>query len=84
MTHQYYMLFIDFNYGWNMKVACFVGAIMVFSWCYWALTHRRRGKYVRWIYIATLGIAPFLYAFELNDFPPYFLLLEGTGQMIHK
>ncbi|KAF4724809.1 Post-GPI attachment to proteins factor 3 [Perkinsus olseni] len=77
MAHQYYMLFIDFNYGWNMKVACSVGAVMVISWCYWAFTHRRRGKYVRWIYVATLGIAPLLYAFELNDFPPYFLLLDA-------
>ncbi|KAF4657916.1 Post-GPI attachment to proteins factor 3 [Perkinsus olseni] len=77
MAHQYYMLFIDFNYGWNMKVACSVGAVMVISWCYWAFTHRRRGKYVRWIYVATLGIAPLLYAFELNDFPPYFLVLDA-------
>lgn len=77
IAHQYYMLFVDFNYGWNMKVACAVGAVMVISWCYWAFTHRRRGKHVRWIYVATLGIAPLLYAFELNDFPPYFLLLDA-------
>ncbi|EER12306.1 hypothetical protein Pmar_PMAR001103 [Perkinsus marinus ATCC 50983] len=34
-------------------------------------TARRRGKPMRWIYVATFGVAPLLYDFELNDFPPY-------------
>mmetsp|Transcript_17609 Transcript_17609/g.17437 ORF Transcript_17609/g.17437 Transcript_17609/m.17437 type:complete len:88 (+) Transcript_17609:50-313(+) len=61
----------EFHYDWNMQVPCSVGAVMVVSRCHCSFTHRRRGKPMRWIYVATFGVAPLLYDFELNDFPPY-------------
>ncbi|XP_022788747.1 post-GPI attachment to proteins factor 3-like isoform X3 [Stylophora pistillata] len=68
-THVFYLGFINFDYGYNMKFNVTIGVINLLSWLSWCLTHYKQQPYVWKCAFVSFGVF-FLLGLELGDFPP--------------
>lgn len=78
LRHIYYMLFVKFNFGWNMQVAItsFVFYLILFSG--WSASHLLLGKrpHVKTA-IAACVLMMTAAVFEVFDFPPLLDLIDA-------
>lgn len=73
--HIYYLTFIHFDYGFNMKASVIVGGVNSVGWLVWCYTKRHR-KYV-WQCVLSVVIINVLLLLELGDFPPWYFVLDA-------
>merc|ERR1711924_453973 len=75
-SHVYYLTFVKFDYGYNMKIAVGLGIMSTTCWVIWFLRHRRQKQFAWKVLVATCG--PYLVLpLELLDFPPIGGLLDA-------
>ena len=74
--HVYYMLYVEWNYEYNMNLAIVLGVTFCGSWIVNGLYNYKRKPYAWKILVATINIA-FFAGFEVFDFPPLFGLLDA-------
>lgn len=67
--HVFYLAFVHFDYGYNMKFNVAIGLTNVCSWLSWCLTHYHQQPYVWKCAFVTVGVF-LLLGLELGDFPP--------------
>lgn len=68
-THVFYLGFIHFDYGYNMKFNVTIGIINLISWLSWCLNYYKQQPYVWKCAFVSIGVF-FLLGLELGDFPP--------------
>ncbi|XP_078376168.1 GPI-specific phospholipase A2-like PGAP3 isoform X2 [Oculina patagonica] len=68
-SHVFYLAFIKFDYGYNMKFNVTIGIINMCSWLSWCYTYHKQQPYVWKCALVTVGIF-LLLGLELGDFPP--------------
>jgi post-GPI attachment to proteins factor 3 len=75
----WYMNFVLFDYGLNMKVSVLVALISNVLWCYWALSHGccKPSKPHAWKAPVAVFMLSALAALELLDFPPKWGLVDA-------
>lgn len=76
--HLYGMIFVNFNFGWNMKVAMFAALTITFLYIFWSCIHLIAGKRSHSKYALSaclLGLAAA--SFELFDFSPIGYILDA-------
>jgi hypothetical protein len=76
MSHVFYLSFISFDYGHNMKVAVILGIIVTVLCLFWAARNWREKPFAWKLLIAVLGPYTVL-PLELLDFAPMFNLLDA-------
>ncbi|KAI8793238.1 post-GPI attachment to proteins factor 3-like isoform X2 [Biomphalaria glabrata] len=74
--HIYYLAFVHFDYGYNMKMNIGVGAVNGIGWILWSLYHWKSRPYV-WKCICVIIGLNLLVALELGDFPPFFWTFDA-------
>lgn len=74
--HIFYMAFIKFDYGYNMKFLVGNGIVNIVLWLIWCLKNRKRKPFVWKCAISMLGTLC-LASFELWDFPPLWFVFDG-------
>mmetsp|Transcript_754 Transcript_754/g.1095 ORF Transcript_754/g.1095 Transcript_754/m.1095 type:complete len:358 (-) Transcript_754:129-1202(-) len=72
--HYYYMLYVKFDYGWNVIVCVAAGALQAFSWLMWS--HWQRHP-LRWHFLRFSVLIHLALLLELLDFPPFQGLLDA-------
>lgn len=74
--HVHHMLFIKFDYGYNMKVNVACGGLNCLAWLAWFYAHRRDGRH---ILPGVLGVLLVTSAvlLEVLDFPPIYWVLDS-------
>uniref|UniRef100_A0A7S4D834 Post-GPI attachment to proteins factor 3 n=1 Tax=Heterosigma akashiwo TaxID=2829 RepID=A0A7S4D834_HETAK len=73
-SHVYYMTFVLFDYGYNVKVAIFLGSVNFLIWLFY--TGRIRRRY-QWKMIASLVWTHASLALEIYDIPPIFGIFDS-------
>eukprot|EP00640_Fibrocapsa_japonica_P002446 CAMPEP_0113947832 /NCGR_PEP_ID=MMETSP1339-20121228/66916_1 /TAXON_ID=94617 /ORGANISM="Fibrocapsa japonica" /LENGTH=280 /DNA_ID=CAMNT_0000954587 /DNA_START=205 /DNA_END=1047 /DNA_ORIENTATION=- /assembly_acc=CAM_ASM_000762 len=73
-AHVYYMSFVLFDYGYNMKASITMAIISTALWMYWAASSKRRHC---WKLIVSMVIGHCLLALELYDFAPIWGLFDA-------
>lgn len=76
LQHTYYLNWVKFDYGYNMKVNLSVGAVNVVGWVVWCLYHRTKQPYVWKCVTVVLGLN-LLLALEVGEFAPLFWVLDA-------
>jgi hypothetical protein len=74
LQHAYYMAFIKFDYGYNMKLCIAVGLATALAWLVWVSRVRHPGRRTLYQFMALVHVAMLL---EVLDFPPVFWLLDA-------
>lgn len=74
--HIYHLAFIHFDYGYNMKVNVFVGALNFIGWVTFAALEGIRKRYVQKCLFCMCGLT-FLVLLELLDFPPLWWIFDA-------
>jgi hypothetical protein len=74
LQHAYYMAFIKFDYGYNMKLCIAVGLATALAWLVWVSRVRHPGRRTLYQFMALVHVAMLL---EVLDFPPLFWLLDA-------
>ncbi len=69
-VHICYLVFVKFDFGWNMMVAIFLAASAAITWLVWYIRNRILIPHAWMIIVVTWGTSPLLLLFEVNDFPP--------------
>lgn len=75
-AHIFYMAFIHFDYGYNMKFLVANGVVNIVLWLIWCLKNRRKKPFV-WKCVLSMGGTLCLASLELWDFPPIWFILDG-------
>ena len=72
--HFGYMLFVKFDYGFNVKLCILVGVVQQLLWCTWALyiRHPSRKQLITFVVLINAALS-----FEILDFPPFGGLLDA-------
>ncbi|XP_023210374.1 post-GPI attachment to proteins factor 3-like isoform X1 [Centruroides sculpturatus] len=73
--HIYYLTFIHFDYGYNMKANIFIGVTNSIGWLFWCYKNRYK-RYV-WKCAISVVMVNILLLLELGDFPPWNFLLDA-------
>ena len=73
-AHFWYMLFVKFDYGFNVKLCILVGIVQQVMWCAWALVVRHPSKHQLIVFVVLINAALSL---EVLDFPPIAGLLDA-------
>jgi hypothetical protein len=74
LQHAYYMAFIKFDYGYNMKLCIAAGLTTAMIWLLWVSRVRHPGRKTLYQFMALVHLAMLL---EVLDFPPFFWLLDA-------
>jgi len=74
--HIYYMNFIKFDYGYNMKFMVCVGICNLLVWLLWCIKNWKQRRYV-WKCMFTLLVGFSLAGLEVGDFPPLWWVLDA-------
>lgn len=69
-----HMLFVKFDYGFNVLVCVVAGVVQHLLWCYWALYQQHPGRKVFLVFAVLINAALGL---EIFDFPPIAELLDA-------
>jgi len=72
--HMYYMAFIKFDYGYNMKLCIAVGIATAVTWLVWVTAVRHPGRRIVYHFMVLVHLAMLL---EVLDFPPLWWLLDA-------
>lgn len=72
--HIYYMAFIKFDYGYNMKMCIAIGILTVLAWLVWVTVLRHPGRRILYQFMALVHAAMLL---EVLDFPPLLWLFDA-------
>jgi post-GPI attachment to proteins factor 3 len=70
ILHVSYLVFVEFDFEWNMIVAIVVGLGSGITWLVWFIRNRTEIPHAWMVLVVTWGTSPLLVLFELNDFPP--------------
>ncbi|XP_066925225.1 post-GPI attachment to proteins factor 3-like [Clytia hemisphaerica] len=73
--HIYYMAFIHFDYGYNMKFLVSNGIINITVWFIWSWINRKKRPVGKCVLV--MGGTLLLASLEVFDFPPIFWILDG-------
>lgn len=75
-SHVYFMLYIKFDYSYNMKVA--IGCLLLFSsaWCLWSLRNLRTHPAAK-LHLIGHPLLLLFGALEIFDFPPVWGVFDG-------
>ncbi|KAK3108846.1 hypothetical protein FSP39_017130 [Pinctada imbricata] len=76
LQHIYYLAFVKFDYGYNMKVNVACGFLNMIGWLYWCFVNRKIQPYVWKCATVFIGLNVLL-SLELGDFPPLFWVLDA-------
>ncbi|XP_054165373.1 post-GPI attachment to proteins factor 3-like [Oppia nitens] len=75
--HCYYLYFIHFDYGYNVKVNVITGLFSSIGWLLWCYSNRRhQGNHI-WKCILSIGLLNSLLLLELYDFPPVAFIFDA-------
>lgn len=74
--HIYYLAFVHFDYGYNMQVNIFFGALNFAGWMLYAYKEGIKKRYVQKCMLAMFGLT-FLILLELLDFPPLLWIFDA-------
>jgi hypothetical protein len=74
MRHVHYMLFVKFDYGWNVLLSVIIAVVGSMSWVYWI--YKNRKPYSWKIIAAQIGLW-FAASLEVFDFPPIFDVIDA-------
>lgn len=74
--HVYFLTFVRFDYGYNMKVNVLVGAVNSTGWLIWYLINRRKLPYA-WKCAVVVILVNVLLLLEVGDFPPLFWIFDA-------
>ncbi|TPP62041.1 Post-GPI attachment to proteins factor [Fasciola gigantica] len=71
INHVRYMMFVKFDYGYNMFVAVFFGLVNCFGWIFWSSywCSLKKQPYLVYCRQSVFGLLATM-ALELRDFPP--------------
>ena len=70
----HHMLFVKFDYGFNVMVCIVAGVVQQLLWCAWALYNRHPGRKYLLTFVLLINAA---LALEVFDFPPVGELLDA-------
>ena len=73
-THFWYMLFVKFDYGFNVMLCILIGVLQQVMWCSWAVVVRHPSKHRLIVFVVLINAALSL---EVLDFPPIAGLLDA-------
>lgn len=73
-AHFWYMLFVKFDYGFNVKLCILVGVLQQVMWCSWAVVMRHPSRRRLTVFVLLINAALSL---EVLDFPPIAGLLDA-------
>lgn len=76
VRHVYYMAFVHFDYGYNMKVNITMGIIQLLGWCSWCLKYWTTKRHVHnclWTMLILNGAI----CLELMDFVPIWWMIDA-------
>ncbi|GIL59133.1 hypothetical protein Vafri_14048 [Volvox africanus] len=73
-AHLYYMLYIKFDYGWNMRVCVAVGVATAGLWLGWCAWTRHPARWRMYTFLSFVHLSMLL---EVLDFPPLGGLLDA-------
>ncbi|XP_067649317.1 post-GPI attachment to proteins factor 3-like [Haliotis asinina] len=76
VQHIYYLAFIKFDYGYNMKMNLGIGAVNMVGWLIWCAMTYKKQRYVWKCAAVVVGINALL-LLELFDFPPFWWALDA-------
>jgi hypothetical protein len=78
LYHVYYLSFINFDYGFNMNVNIFFGAMNSICWIFWSIYYYfyLNKKYV-WRCALSVFLVDILMSLEIFEFSPLFWLLDS-------
>jgi hypothetical protein len=77
VLHVSYMTFVQFDYDWNMTLGVVLGLLNIVLWTiYWWRT-RRVCRHAWMPPVLSSALAPLLFFFEINDFPPMAFLVDA-------
>lgn len=74
LNHIYYMAFIKFDYGYNMKVCIAVGLATACAWVVWVAVVKHPGRKTVYQFMGLVHAAMLL---EVLDFPPMLWLFDA-------
>jgi hypothetical protein len=74
LQHVYFMAFVKFDYGYNMKVCISVGVLTALGWVVWATYVKHPARKLVYQFMVLVHLAMLL---EVLDFPPIFWLLDA-------
>jgi len=75
--HAHYLLFVQMDYGYNMKVNISFGLINVVCWAIWSLFHLQAGRIYVWPCLVSVILAMLFAGLELADFPPILWTIDA-------
>ncbi|EFJ44205.1 hypothetical protein VOLCADRAFT_44760, partial [Volvox carteri f. nagariensis] len=73
-AHLYYMLYVKFDYGWNMRVCVIAGIVTAALWLGWNAWTRHPARYKMYVFMLLVHLSMLL---EVLDFPPIGGLLDA-------
>ncbi|XP_064635626.1 post-GPI attachment to proteins factor 3-like [Lineus longissimus] len=74
--HCYYLAYVRFDYGFNMKVNLSFGVVVSLTWATWCMNRWRKRPYVKKC-VAALVILNASLLLEVFDFPPVFWTFDA-------
>ena len=77
LYHAHYLLFIEMNFGYNMKVNVTVGLVNVICWLIWSTKNFLAGRVYVWPCTLSVILTLLFAALELADFPPIAWLIDA-------
>jgi len=78
LYHVYYLSFIDFDYGYNMNVNIFFGALNSLCWIIWSLYKCfYLGNFYAWRCTLSVLLVDILMSLEIFDFSPIFWTFDS-------
>ena len=78
MYHVYYLSYVQFDYGYNMKVNIIIGALNSVCWIFWSLyKYYYLGDYYAWRCAASVLLVDVLMSLEIFEFSPMLWLVDS-------
>lgn len=74
LRHYYYMLFVRFDYGYNMQVCIVLGISQALLWLAWCIQIKHPHRQMLYKFLACIHVAMLL---EVLDFPPIWNLFDA-------
>jgi len=74
--HVYYLAFVHFDYGYNMRASVTIGLINSLGWLLWCATKWNKQRYVKNCAVVVL-LVNMLVLLEICDFPPLWWIFDA-------
>jgi len=76
LHHLYYLVVIQFDYGYNMKINLVVGLVNAIGWWLWCLSHYAKQGYA-WKCATFVVLVVLTTALDVIEFSPFFWILDA-------